>query len=74
MNKQPSSNFLTRLRWGVFFLALLFLAFQVMPRALGQRDAASKPSADKPKATVNLVAAGKQGGVPASLVGASRPR
>jgi hypothetical protein len=39
MNKQPSSTIMTRLGWGVFFLALVFLAFQVIPHALGQRDA-----------------------------------
>src|SRR5207247_10512223 len=43
MNKQPSSTLMTRLCWGVFFLALLFLAFQVMPLALGQsRNGAGK--------------------------------
>jgi plastocyanin len=56
MNKQPSSTIMTRLCRGVFFLALLFLAFQVMPRVLGQRDAATKASY----------------GVPTSLVGASQ--
>ena len=51
MNKQPSSTIMTRLCWGVFFLALLFLAFQVMPRALGQRDARASqawPSQKRP--------------------------
>ena len=38
MNKQPSSTIVTRLCWGVFFLVLLFLVIQVMPRALGQRE------------------------------------
>ena len=57
MNKQPSPTIMTRLCWGVFFLALLFLAFQVMPRALGQRDAARTRTSY---------------GVPASLVGASQ--
>ena len=38
MNKLPSSTIVTRLCWGVFFLVLLFLAIQVMPRALGQRE------------------------------------
>ena len=72
MNKQPSSPIMTRLCWGVFFLALLFLAFQVMPRALGQRDAASKPSVAQTKATVNLAAAGAQS-APASLAVPRRP-
>ena len=36
MNKQPST-ITTRLCWGVFFLALPFLAFQVIPRAVGQQ-------------------------------------
>jgi len=62
MNKQPSSTIMTRRSWNVFFLALLFLAFQVIPRALGQQDA-SKTSAAKPKVTVNLAAAGRQGDV-----------
>ena len=38
MNKLPSSTIMTRLCWGVFFLVLLFLVIQVMPRALGQRE------------------------------------
>jgi hypothetical protein len=42
MNKQPSSTIMTRLCWGVFFLVLLFLGFQVIPRALGQRDASKR--------------------------------
>ena len=42
MNKQPSSTIMTRLCWGVFFLVLVFLAFQVIPRALGQRDASKR--------------------------------
>ena len=42
MNKKPSSTIMTRLGWGVFFLALVFLAFQVIPRALGQRDAGKR--------------------------------
>jgi Galactose oxidase, central domain len=33
-----------RLRWGAFFLVLLFLVIQVIPRALGQRDASKRPS------------------------------
>ena len=45
MNKQPSSTIMTRLCWGVFFLALVFLAFQVIPRTLGQTHSrGSKPS------------------------------
>ena len=42
MNKQPSSTIMTRLCWCVFFLVLLFLGFQVIPRALGQRDASKR--------------------------------
>ena len=45
MNKQPSSTIMTRLCWGVFFLVLLFLGFQVIPRALGQRDASKRSAA-----------------------------
>ena len=37
MNKRTTSTLMTRLRWGAFFLVLLFLVIQVMPRALGQR-------------------------------------
>ncbi len=39
---------MTRLGWGAFFLVLLFLAVQVMPPALGQRQSAdiSKGSSD----------------------------
>jgi len=37
MNKRTTSTITTRLRWGAFFLVLLFLVIQVMPRALGQR-------------------------------------
>jgi hypothetical protein len=48
MNEQPSSTIITRLCWGVFFLALLFLAFQVIPRALGQRDASKQAAARVP--------------------------
>ena len=66
MKKQPSLTTMTSLCWRVFFLLTLFLAFQVVPPALGQRDA------NKPAASVNLAAAGRQGGPPASLVGASR--
>ena len=42
MNKQPSSTIMTRLCWGVFFLVLVFLGFQVIPRALGQRDVSKR--------------------------------
>ena len=45
MNKQPSSTMMTRLCWGVFFLVLLFLGFQVIPRALGQRDTGKRSGA-----------------------------
>ena len=44
MNKRPSFTIMTRLCLGVFFVVLLFLAFQLMPRALGQREAANKPA------------------------------
>src|SRR5437899_6156407 len=44
MNKQATSTITTRLRWGVFFLVLLFLVIQVIPRALGQRDASKRSS------------------------------
>src|SRR5438105_3627256 len=45
MNKQTATTIMTRLRCGAFFLVLLFLVIQVIPRALGQRDA-SKTSSD----------------------------
>jgi hypothetical protein len=35
---------MTRLRWGAFFLVLLFLVIQLIPRALGQRDASKRSS------------------------------
>jgi FG-GAP-like repeat len=40
MNKRTTTTIMTRLGWGAFFLALIFLAIQVMPRALGQRQSA----------------------------------
>jgi Kelch motif len=43
MNKQTTTTIMTHLRWGVFFLVLLFLVIHVIPRALGQRDG-SAPS------------------------------
>src|SRR6266516_2487935 len=48
MNKRTTTRIMTRLGWGAFFLALIFLAIQVMPRALGQRQSAdiSKGSSD----------------------------
>src|SRR4029453_2401492 len=64
MNKQPSSTIMTRLCWGVFFLALLFLAFQVIPRTLGQTHsrgskpsmtAAQKPPKESPDSLLNHV-------------------
>ena len=45
MNKPTTTTILTRLRWDAFFLVLLFLVIQVIPRAFGQRDA-SKRSLD----------------------------
>src|SRR6266550_2575837 len=47
MHKRTTS-IMTRLGWGAFFLVLLFLAVQVMPPALGQRQSAdiSKGSSD----------------------------
>src|SRR5438132_4599092 len=44
MNKQTTTTIMTRLRWGAFFLVLLFLVIQVIPRALGQRDASKRSS------------------------------
>ena len=38
MNNQTTATIMTRLRWGAVFLALLFLAVQVIPRAVGQRE------------------------------------
>src|SRR6266550_2109735 len=44
MNKQTTTTIMTHLRWGAFFLVLLFLGFQVIPRAIGQRDASKRSS------------------------------
>src|SRR6266550_4959205 len=44
MNKQTTTTIMTRLRWGAFFLVFLFLVIQVIPRALGQRDASKRSS------------------------------
>src|SRR4051812_25033967 len=44
MNKQTTTTIMTRLRWGAFFLILLFLVIQVIPGAFGQRDASKKSS------------------------------
>src|SRR5437899_7015810 len=44
MNKQTTTTIITRLRWGAFFLVLLFLVIQLIPRALGQRDASKRSS------------------------------
>jgi hypothetical protein len=50
---------MTRLGWGAFFLVLFFLAIQVMPRALGQRESAgiSKRSSDVEAPLLNQQAA-----------------
>src|SRR4030095_7549921 len=42
MIKQPSSTIMTCLCRGVFFLVLLFLVIQVMPRALGHREGSNE--------------------------------
>src|SRR2546430_239890 len=44
MNKATTTTIMMRLRWGAFFLVLLFLVIQVIPRALGQRDASKRSS------------------------------
>src|SRR5438445_13070727 len=44
MNKQTTTTIITRLRWAAFFLVLLFLVIQVIPRAFGQRDAGKRSS------------------------------
>src|SRR5882724_7530702 len=44
MNKQTTTTIMTHLRWGAFFLVPLFLGFQVIPRAIGQRDASKRSS------------------------------
>src|SRR5437879_12383450 len=44
MNTQTTTTIATRLRWGAFFLVLLFLVIQVIPRAVGQRDASKRSS------------------------------
>jgi hypothetical protein len=49
IDKRANSNsatttIMTRLRWGAFFLVLLFLIIQLIPRALGQRDASKRSS------------------------------
>src|SRR6266513_2927868 len=38
MKKQRTRTIITAFRWGSFFVVLLILVIQVMPRALGQRD------------------------------------
>src|SRR5947208_935280 len=37
MKKQRTTTTITNFRWGAFFIVLLFLVIQVMPRALGER-------------------------------------
>ncbi len=37
MKKQRTPTIITTFRWGAFFVVLLLLGIQVMPRALGQR-------------------------------------
>src|SRR5437762_1961505 len=37
MNNQRTTTIITNLRWGAFFVVLLFLVTHVIPRALGQR-------------------------------------
>src|SRR5581483_11789463 len=44
MNKPTTVAALTTLRWSVSFLVLLFLPIQMIPRALGQRDAHERSS------------------------------
>jgi WD40 repeat protein len=41
---QTTTTIMPRLRWGAFLLVLLFLVMQVIPRALGQRDASKRSS------------------------------
>src|ERR1700720_480040 len=41
---QTTTTIMTRLRWGAFLLVLLFFVIQVIPRALGQRDASKRSS------------------------------
>ena len=50
MNTKASSTIMTRLCWGAFFLVLVFLAFQVIPHALGQRNRDATKSAARPVA------------------------
>jgi hypothetical protein len=60
MNK----HIMTRLGWGVFFfVALLFLAFQIIPHALGQRDAGKRSitgNVNRPQALTAKEAGGTQ--------------
>src|SRR5581483_9519721 len=44
MNKPTTVAALTSLRWSVSFLVLLFVPIQMIPRALGQRDAHERSS------------------------------
>jgi hypothetical protein len=44
MNKRTTTSIMMRLGWGAFFLVLLFLAIQWMPRALGQRELTNNSS------------------------------
>lgn len=43
-SNSATTTIMTRLRWGAFFLVLLFLVIQLIPRALGQRDASKRSS------------------------------
>ena len=75
MNKQPSSTIMTRLCWGAFFLVLVFLAFQVIPRALGQRNANKQNAGASGKVAQGLSVPKARPGVPAALAtGRAAPR
>ena len=62
MNKRTASSIITRLGWGAFFLILLFLAIQVMPRALGQRESSDVEAPLPEQQPTPLTPAGPAGG------------
>ena len=62
MNKRTASSNITRLGWGAFFLILLFLAIQVMPRALGQGESSDVEAPLLEQQPTPLTPAGPAGG------------
>jgi N-acetylneuraminic acid mutarotase len=71
MKKQINPNIKAHLIRSAFYV-LLLLAVCVIPFALAQRNTTKRSVVAKPRATVNLAAAGQQARPPGSLVGASQ--